>query len=113
MLFFSTILCTSFSMDEKNVHLGVRNLKLEKTVDSEQLRLVVETEEKRRARLENVAATKWLRFAMEMDEERKSRLEKIVTTAQLSPDYWCGQCGCGFVPQTHSEKLATMLIIQT
>ena len=25
----------------------------------------------------------------------------------------CGQCGCGFVPQTHSEKLATMLIIQT
>ena len=23
------------------------------------------------------------------------------------------QCGCGFVPQTHSEKLATMLIIQT
>ena len=39
-------------------------------VDSEQLRLAVETEEERRARLENVAAT-------------KSRLEKMVATAQL------------------------------
>ena len=37
-------------------------------------------------------------------------------TAHVSPDYRCGQYGqygCGFVPQTHSEKLATMLIIQT
>ena len=52
-------------------------------VDTEQLRLAVETEEERRARLENVAATKRLSLAMEMDEERKSRLEKMVATAQL------------------------------
>ena len=52
-------------------------------VDSEQLRLVVETNEERRARMENVAATKRLRLAMEMDEERKSRLEKMVATAQI------------------------------
>ena len=52
-------------------------------VDTEQLRLAVETEEDRRARLENVAATKLLSLAMEMDKERKSRLEKMVATAQL------------------------------
>ena len=46
-----------------------RNLRLEMVVDSEQLRLAVETEEERRARLENVSATKRLRLAMEMDEE--------------------------------------------
>ena len=49
-------------------------------VDSEQLRLVVETKEERRARK---AATKRLRLAMEMDEERKSSLEKMAATAQL------------------------------
>ena len=52
-------------------------------VDSEQLRLAVETEEERRARLEDVAATKRLWLAMEKDEERKSRLEKMVATVQL------------------------------
>ena len=52
-------------------------------VNSEQLRLAVETEEERRARLEDVAATKLLRLAMEMDKERKSRLEKMVATVQL------------------------------
>ena len=52
-------------------------------VDSEQLRLAVETEEERRARLENDAATKWLRLAIERDEERETRLEKMVATAQL------------------------------
>ena len=60
-----------------------RNLRLEKVVVSEQLRLVVEREEERRARLEDVAATKQLRLAMETDEERKSRLEKMVATTQL------------------------------
>ena len=55
-----------------------RNLKLEKVVDSEQLRLAVVTEEERRARQENVAPTKRLSLAMEMDKERKSRLEKMV-----------------------------------
>ena len=52
-------------------------------VDSEQLRLAVETEEERRARLENVASTKLLSLAMMMDKERKSRLDKMVATAQL------------------------------
>ena len=52
-------------------------------VDSEQLRLAVETEEERRARQNNVAATKRLSLAMEMDKERKSRLEKMVVSAQL------------------------------
>ena len=52
-------------------------------VDSEQLRLAVETEEERRARLENVAAIKRLTLAKETEEERKSRLEKMVATAQL------------------------------
>ena len=45
-----------------------RKLKLEKVVDSEQLRLAVETEEERRPRLENVAATKLLSLAVEMDK---------------------------------------------
>ena len=58
------------------------NLKLEKVVNSEHLRLAVETEEERRARQENVAATKRLSLAMEMDKERKSRPEKVVD-AQL------------------------------
>ena len=52
-------------------------------VDSEQLRLAVETEEERRARLEKDAATKLLMLAMETNEERKSSLEKMVATAQL------------------------------
>ena len=52
-------------------------------VASKQLRLVVETEEERRATLENNAATKRLRLAMETDEERKARLEKTVATTQL------------------------------
>ena len=52
-------------------------------VDSEQLRLAVETEEERRARLGNVAATKRLSLAMEKDEETKSKLENMVATAQL------------------------------
>ena len=59
-----------------------RNQK-EKVVDSEQLRLAVETDEERRARLENVAAIKRLSLAMETDEERKSSLGQRVATAQL------------------------------
>ena len=59
-----------------------RNLKLEKVVNSKQLRLALETEEERIARLENDAANKRLRLAMEIDEERKARLE-MVATAQL------------------------------
>ena len=75
----------------------------------------METEEERRARLENDAATKWLRLAMEMDEERKASLEKMVATVQLllAPIKGVVNVGCGFVPQTHPEKRATMLIIQT
>ena len=52
-------------------------------VNSEQLKLVVETREERRVRMENVVATKRLMFAMEIDEERISRLDKMVATAQL------------------------------
>ena len=59
-------------------------LRLEKVVTSKQLRLAVETEEKRRVILENGGATKLLMLAMEMDEERKTRLEKMVSTKQLS-----------------------------
>ena len=78
----------------------------------------METEEERSAKLEDDAATQWLRLAIEMDEERKARLEKMVAgsyrTTHVRPDLKrCGRCGCGFVPQTRSEKLATMLIIQT
>ena len=91
-----------------------RNLRLEKVVASKQLRLVVETEEERRATLENDEATKWLRLAMETDEERKARLEKMVATAQLMLALIKGVVDVGVVlSQTHSEKLATMLIIQT
>ena len=63
----------------------------------------METEE-RRDRLKNGAATKRLRLAMETDEERKARLEKVKGVVNV---------GVVFVPQTYSEKLATMLIIQT
>ena len=61
-------------------------------------------------RLENDAATKRLRLAM---ETRKARLEKMVATAQLMLALIKGVVNVGvvFVPQTHSEKLATMLII--
>ena len=75
------------------------------------LRLAVETEEERIARQENEAVTKWLRLAMETDKDRKERLEKVVATARLMLALWLmWVCFC---PQTHSEKLATMLIIQT
>ena len=73
------------------------------------------TEKERKARLENDAATKQLRLAMEMDEERKARLEKMVATTELMLALIKGVVNVGvrFVRQTHSEKLATMLIIQT
>ena len=77
----------------------------------------METEEERRARLENDVATKQLKLAMEMDKERKTRLEKMVATTELMLALIKGVVNEGvilsFVPQTHSEKLATMLIIQT
>ena len=57
-------------------------------MDSEQLRLAMETDEEIKARVENVAATKRLSLAMETDEERKSRLEKMVATAQLMLAVW-------------------------
>ena len=47
---------------------------------------------------------------MEMDKERKARGEDG-SYPQLMSALIKGQRGCGFVPQTHSEKLATMLII--
>ena len=57
--------------------------RLEKVVDSKQLRLAVETKEERGAILEYNAATKRLRLAVETEEERKARLEKMVATAEL------------------------------
>ena len=52
---------------------------------------------------------------MEMDGERKTRLEKMVVTTQFMLALIKGVVndGCGFIPQTYSEKLPTMLIIQT
>ena len=92
------------------------NLRLEKVVTSKQLRLAVETKEERRAKLKNDAATKRLRLVMEMDEERKAkaRLDEMVATAQVM--LVLIKCvvvaGVVFVPQTHSVKLATMLIVR-
>ena len=79
-------------------------------VASKQLRLALETEEERRARLENDAVTKRLKLVMGDGQRKKSKTgeDGSYHRAHVSPD-----CGCGFVPQTHSEKLATMLIIQT
>ena len=40
--------------------------------------------------------------------------KRIVYTTLINVNYdglrGCGQCGCGFVPQTHFEKLAAMLV---
>ena len=91
-------------MPSHSQNIGEKPKRLEKVVASKQIRSVVETDEERRARLEYNAATKRLRLAK---ETRKTRLEKMVATAEVR----CGRCG--FVPQTYSEKLATMLIIQT
>ena len=71
----------------------------------------METEEERRTRLEDDAATKRLRLAMETDKERKARLEKMVATAQLMLALTKGVVDV--VLSLNSEKLATMLIIQT
>ena len=46
-------------------------------------------------------------------EKSKTGEDGSYCTAHVSPNYGCSLCGCGFVPQTYSEKLATMLIIQT
>ena len=51
---------------------------------------------------------------MEMDEERKSRLGKMVATVQLMLALIKGVVDVGVVLFLNlSEKLATMLIIQT
>ena len=83
-------------------------------VDSEQLRLAMETEEERRARLKNVASTNRLSLAMEMDEERKSRLDKIVAIAELKLALTKGVVNVSAVLSLNPFlKLSTMLIIQT
>ena len=75
----------------------------------------METEEERRTRLENDSATTLLSLAMETDEERKAGMEKMAGTAHLLLALIKGvvDVGVDFVPQTHSKKLATMLIVQT
>ena len=69
-------------------------------------------DEERKARLEKMVAIKQLSLAMETDKERKAKLEKMVATAQLMLALIKGVVNVGVdsVPQTHSEKLATMLI---
>ena len=62
-----------------------RNLKLEKVVDSKQLRLVVGTVEERRASMENDAATNRLRLALEMDGIKTGE-DGSYRTAHVSPD---------------------------
>ena len=71
-------------------------------------------DEERNVRLEKMASTKQLSLTMETDEERKAKLEKMVATAQLMLALIKGvvNVGMDFVPQTHYEKLVTMLIIQ-
>ena len=82
-------------------------------VASKQLRLVVETEEERRARLENDVATKRLRLAMKTDKERKARLEKMVATAQLMLALIKGvvDVGCDFVP--HYSIICIIFLIKS
>ena len=75
----------------------------------------MEMDEERKARLKKMVATKQLSLVMETDEERKEKLEKMVATAQLILALIKGvvDVGVDVVPQTHSEKLATKLIVQT
>ena len=40
-------------------------------------------------------------------------IHKLYTDSSYDGLRGCGQCGCGFVPQTFSEKLATVLKPQT
>ena len=72
-------------------------------------------DKERKPRLEKTAATKQLSLAMETDEERKAKLEKMIATAQLmlALNKVEVDMGLDFAPQTHSEKLATMVIVQT
>ena len=60
----------------------------------------METEEESRAKLDNDASIKWLRLHMETEEERKGKTgeDGSYRTGHVSPDQWCGRCGCGFVP---------------
>ena len=49
---------------------------------------------------------------MEMDKERIAKLEKMVATTEFMLALIKGVVNMGVVvPQTHSEKLASMLII--
>ena len=77
--------------------------------------LAMAMDEERNASDEKIVATKQLSLAMETDEEKKAKLKKMVATAQLVLALIKGvvDVGVDFVPQTHSEKLVTMLIVQT
>ena len=44
---------------------------------------------------------------MEKKKKSKTGEDGSYHRAHVSPDERCGRCGCGFVPQTHYEKLAT------
>ena len=60
-----------------------RNLRLEKVIDSKQLRLAVKTEEERRARIWNDAATNGSGWPWRRTKNKKARLEKMLATGQL------------------------------
>ena len=62
-----------------------------------------DNELERSLRLEKVVTSKQLRLAKETKEERRARLENDAATKRLR--LWVWFC--------HSNKLATMLIIQT
>ena len=62
-----------------------RNLRLEKVVTSEQLRLAVEIEEERRARLENDAATQ-VGHGDGLRKKIKTGEDGSYNTAHVSPD---------------------------
>ena len=91
-----------------------RRAKLKNDAATKWLRLAMKTDKERKARLEKMVATKRLSLAVGTEKERKARLEKMVPTAQLMLALIKGVVDVGmvFIPQTHSERLATMLIVQ-
>ena len=53
------------------------SLAKEKMVATKQLRLAMETDQRRKARLEKMVAITQLRLALETEEERRGRLEHL------------------------------------
>ena len=92
-----------------------RNTKLEKVVDSEQLRLAAETRRRKKSKTGECCGYQTAQFGHGDGQRKKIKTgeDGSYRTAHVSPDQRCGQCGCGFDLKPILEKLATMLIIQT